>query len=256
MNIKPISQKKEVSKFILQDSAVSFVNSIRRLILDEVTVMAIDSVEIRKNDSALYDEMIAHRLGLVPLTTDLASYKLRSQCACEGEGCLSCEVKLTLKKTGSCNVYASDLVTSDPKIKPTYGKMLIVKLFEGQEIDLIATATLGKGKEHSKFSAGYMTYKYLPKVTAPKDTNLEKLQKEINVDIITNGKIDNEKVISANLDSLAPLFEEGILKLDQSNTDFIVTIESYGQLSPKEMLFQAANEMQMKMNAFSKQLDL
>jgi DNA-directed RNA polymerase subunit D len=256
MNIKSISQKNEVSKFILQDSTVSFVNSIRRLILDEVTVMAIDTVEIRKNDSALYDEMLAHRLGLLPLTTDLKSYKLRSLCACEGEGCLSCEVKLTLKKTGPCNVYASDLQTSDPKVRPAQDKMLIVKLFDGQEIDLVATATLGKGKEHAKFSAGYMTYKYLPKVTAPKDTNLEKLQKEINVDIITNGKIDSEKVILANLDSLAPLFEEGVLKLDESDTDFIVTIESYGQLNPKELLFQAANEMEMKMNAFSKQLDL
>jgi len=256
MNIKVISQKNGIAKFILQDSTVSFVNTVRRLILDEVMTMAIDTVEIRKNDSALYDEMLASRLGLIPLTTDLASYKLRSQCACEGEGCLSCEVKLTLKKTGPCNVYASDLQTSDPKIKPAYDKILIVKLFDGQEIDIAATATLGKGKEHAKHSAGYLTYKYLPKVTAKKDTDLDKLQKEISVDIISNGKIDNEKVILANLDSIFPLFEEGTLKLDESDTDFVITVESYGQLSPKEILSQAANELLLKMNTFSKQLDL
>jgi DNA-directed RNA polymerase subunit D len=232
------------------------VNTIRRLILDEVMTMAIDTVEIRKNDSALYDEMLAHRLGLIPLTTDLSSYKLRSQCACEGEGCLSCEVKLTLKKVGPCNVYASDLQTSDPKIKPAYDKILIVKLFDGQEIDVVATATLGKGKEHSKHSAGYMTFKYLPKVTAKKDTDLDKLQKDISIDIITNGKIDNEKVMLANLDSLAPLFEEGVLKLDESDTNFVITIESYGQLSPEEILFNAADELLLKLNNFSKQLDL
>ena len=89
----------------------------QELVLDSVLTMAADTVEIRRNDSALYDEMLAHRIGLVPLTTDLPSYKLRDECSCSGEGCMSCEVKLTLKKKGPCNVYASDFETSDPKVK-------------------------------------------------------------------------------------------------------------------------------------------
>jgi DNA-directed RNA polymerase subunit D len=256
MELKLLSNENAESKFILNNLRVSFVNTLRRLILDEVTVMAVDTVEIRKNDSALYDEMIANRLGLVPLTTDLSSYKLRDQCACEGEGCLSCEVKLSLKKTGPCNVYASDIVSSDPKIKPAFDKMLIVKLFDGQEIDLVATATLGKGKDHAKYSSGYMHYNYLPKITASKDADLEKIKSEKHIDIVSNGKIDNDKVLTNNLDCLADYFEQGILTLEESDKDFVITIESYGQLSPKEILFQAANELQIKLNEFEKKLEL
>src|SRR3989344_7518921 len=120
MKITPIVKTQELATFVLSDASVSFANALRRLVLDSVLTMAADTVEIRRNDSALYDEMLAHRIGLVPLTTDLPSYKLRDECSCSGEGCMSCEVKLTLKKKGPCNVYASDFETSDPKVKPAY----------------------------------------------------------------------------------------------------------------------------------------
>ncbi len=54
---------------------------------EEVPTMAIEDVEFRKNNSILYDEIIAHRLGLVPLKTDLKSYNLPEKCKCKGEGC-------------------------------------------------------------------------------------------------------------------------------------------------------------------------
>ena len=63
--------------------------------LTEIPVMAIDEVIILKNDSPLYDEIIAHRLGLIPLKTDLESYKLPEECECEGYGCSLCQVSLT-----------------------------------------------------------------------------------------------------------------------------------------------------------------
>ncbi|MFA6088993.1 MAG: DNA-directed RNA polymerase subunit D [Candidatus Woesearchaeota archaeon] len=254
MNIKTISNKNGKAVFVLSSTDVTFVNTVRRLVVDEVLTMAIDTVDIKKNDSALYDEMLALRLGLVSLTTDLQSYKQRDLCTCEGEGCLSCEVKLTLKKTGPCVVYASDIVSADPKVKPAYDKTIITKLFDGQEIDVVAIATLGKGKQHAKHSAGYMHYKYLPKITAKKDVDLDKLQKEIKIDIISNGKIDDHKVMLANLDGLADIFKEGTLNLNESDKDFVVTVESYGQLSPKDVLIQAANELQLKLNELEKQM--
>ena len=78
MEIRVLDNNKEQGKlsFILRDSNPVFANTLRRLMIDEVPTMAIDDVEFSKNNSILYDEMIAHRLGLIPLKTDLKSYNL------------------------------------------------------------------------------------------------------------------------------------------------------------------------------------
>src|SRR3990167_2068982 len=72
----------------------SLLNAIRRSV-SEILTLAIDEVEIYKNDSALYDEMVAHRIGLVPLKTEKG---------------MSSKTKIELKlvKTGPCTVYSGD----------------------------------------------------------------------------------------------------------------------------------------------------
>ena len=76
MDIKVL--KKDDSRSIFRISKInpSIANAIRRYILAYVPTVAIHDVEIKKNGSAIYDEMLAHRLGLIPLKTDLKSYKL------------------------------------------------------------------------------------------------------------------------------------------------------------------------------------
>ena len=101
MEIRVLENDKEQNKlsFILKDSNPIFANTLRRLMIDEVPAMAIEDVEFVKNNSILYDEIIAHRLGLVPLKTDLKSYNLPDKCKCEGKGCNRCQLKLVLKAT-------------------------------------------------------------------------------------------------------------------------------------------------------------
>jgi len=152
-------EKKNRLIFSLKGSDTAYANTLRRIMGFEVPVMAIEDVEFRKNSSILYDEVVAHRLGLVPLSTDLKSYNMMSECKCKGAGCASCTVKLILKAQGPCTVYASDIKTKDPEIKPLYGKMPIVKLLEGQELEFEATAILGQGREHSKWCTGLVFYK-------------------------------------------------------------------------------------------------
>ena len=79
MEIRVLDNNKEQGKlsFILRDSNPVFANTLRRLMIDEVPTMAIDDVEFSKNNSILYDEMIAHRLGLIPLKTDLKSWAVQ-----------------------------------------------------------------------------------------------------------------------------------------------------------------------------------
>ena len=65
----------------------SFANALRRAMIGEVPTLAIENVRIYDNTSALFDEMLAHRLGLIPIRTDLTSYVKREECSCSGEGC-------------------------------------------------------------------------------------------------------------------------------------------------------------------------
>ena len=63
-------------KLLIKGTTPAFMNTLRRTMIEEVPTMAIEDVEFRKNNGILYDEMIAHRLGLIPLKTDLKGYRM------------------------------------------------------------------------------------------------------------------------------------------------------------------------------------
>ena len=128
--------------------------------LSEVPVLAIDDVTIYENGSALYDEIVAHRIGLVPIKTDLRTFKLPDKWTCKGKGCPKCQVSFTLVKKGPCTVYSGDLKSNDPKTTVTDTNIPITKLLENQKVKIEAIAMLGKGKEHAKWQTGVISYGY------------------------------------------------------------------------------------------------
>jgi len=144
-------------KFIVEGVSIEMINAIRRIMLTEIPVMAIDEVIILKNDSPLYDEIIAHRLGLLPLKTDLDTYKLPEECECEGYGCSLCQVSLTCEISNSTNssldIYSGDLVSNDPKIIPVDPRIPIVKIDKNDKVIIEAYAILGQAKDHAKWQA-------------------------------------------------------------------------------------------------------
>ena len=133
----------------------SYANAIRRFSLSEVPSMAIDDVVILENSSVLYDEILAHRLGMVPIKTDLDRYILPEACDCGSPlGCHKCRVLFVLDAKGKdkvVTVNSGDLVSEDRDIRPVSESIPLVKLAPGQSVKLEAYARLGRGKEHAKW---------------------------------------------------------------------------------------------------------
>lgn len=147
--------KGEKAYFIFKDTDNTIVNSVRRIILDEVPTFAIEDVEVIKNGSPLYDETVAQRLGLIPIKTDLKSYEFKDKCKCGGIGCAMCEVKMSLKQSDDGYVYSGSIKSDDPQIIPVDSEIPITKLFKGNKIELNLKAILGKGKEHMKWAPAH-----------------------------------------------------------------------------------------------------
>ena len=135
-----IDKKGNMLTFLIQKADHAFANSMRRMIIDEVPTMAIEDVEFKKNDSILYDEIVAHRLGLIPLSTNLQDYNLTEKCTCKGAGCAKCQLDLTLKTKASGVIDASKIKSKDPKVVPVYDEMIITKLMG----NLVVKAVLGR----------------------------------------------------------------------------------------------------------------
>src|SRR3989440_12401449 len=206
MDIKLLSKEQETLRFVLSDVSPAFANALRRIMLSEVPVMAIDDVMILENNSVTYDEILAHRLGLIPITTDLESYNLPEECTCKSElGCSKCRASLSLEIEASDPVevvYTSHLKPENPEVKPVSDKVPIVKLAQGQRIKLEAYARLGRGRDHAKWQpASACTYSYDPKA------------KIFNFLVESTGTLPPEKLVldAARLISAKTLgFEEGL----------------------------------------------
>jgi len=244
MEVRVLENNKDDGKLsvIIKDTNVAFANTLRRIMMDEVPTMAIEDVEFRKNNSILYDEIIAHRLGLIPLKTDLKSYNLPEKCRCDGKGCARCQLKLTLKAGTTGTVCATELKSKDPAVKPVYPKMPIMKLLKGQSVEIEATAVLGKGRMHSKWSPCIAYYKYKPIVEIGNVKNPEAIVEAThgNVFEIKSGKLEviKDNLFKYDFAGVVEDVSNGEVKIKHDN-DFIFYIESWGQLKCKEILNQA-----------------
>ncbi|MFC1727876.1 DNA-directed RNA polymerase subunit D [Nanoarchaeota archaeon] len=261
MKLKILSKdkKKEKIVFLLEESTPGFANALRRTMTEQVPTMAIEEIEFRKNSSVLYDEIIAHRMGLIPLKTDLKTYNLPENCTCKGEGCAKCTLKLILKVKGPITVLASDLQSKDPMVVPAHPNTPIVKLLKGQELELEATAVLGKGSEHAKWSPCLAFYKYKPSIDF-KDSakNVEKCVKLCpkNIFVMKGNKValDKDKIIDCHLCGACVDVTDGEIKLNESDKDFVFTIESWGQLSVKDIVSSASDILSEQADEFVKAL--
>ena len=236
--------------FMIRGTTPAYANALRRLMIGEVPTMAIEDVEFVKNSSPLYDETIAHRLGLVPLGTDLKSYRIKK--GAEDDGAAACEAILTLKAKGPCTVYASSLKPKDPKIVPVFPEMPICILLKGQELELQATAILGKGKQHAKWTPALVWYSYEPTLTInQKSDQLEKVKHLYPPQIFDkSGKIDKAAILDNNLVDAVDGVCDDVIKVEYNDKNIIFHVESWGQLDAKVIVQKAIELFDENLDAF------
>jgi DNA-directed RNA polymerase subunit D len=239
------------ASFVLSGSHVAFANALRRSMQSEVMTFAIEDVKIYDNTSALFDEMLAHRLGLIPLTTDLQSYIPRDRCSCAGKGCAQCTVTLTMSVEGARTVVSDDLISQDPVVHPTVGNIPIVKLEKGQKVVLEAYAILSRGLDHSKYQpvtiCGYKNY---PLINPDEKCDGCGLCVEVcpkNILEVKGGKITVKDGgdIQCSLCRLCEqaclnsgIGEEPAIHIKMDDQRYIITIEGDGSLPPTEIITQ------------------
>jgi len=258
MEAKILEKSEREIKFILSGIKTSIASAIRRIILSEIPTLAIEWVEFRKNNSVLNDEIIAHRLGLIPLTFDKKAYNLPEKCKCKGKGCSRCQVKLSLKKTGPCMVYSGDLKSNAKDVKPVFDKIPIVELFEGEELELIATARLGLGRNHARWQGGIVGYRNLAEIKISKDLKNPEKYVEIcpkNVFEIKDGKLVVKNSLECNLCNKCVEVGEGKINVNPIRDSFLFYVESASGWTAEELVVESIRILGEKVKEFEKKLE-
>jgi DNA-directed RNA polymerase subunit D len=253
-------------RLAIRGANVPLMNALRRIALAEVPSMAIDEVVMIENSSILHDEMIAHRLGLTPLKTDLDSYNLPEECECQSEfGCPLCRVTLTMdaeSTEGTRPVYSGELVSENPEIIPVSDKVPIIKLAKGQKLKLEAYARLGKGKDHAKWQpVSVCAYKYYPKIEVPTEECGE-CSKCVDicpkkVYTMKENKVEVRDLLACNLcmDCVEACPQEPpAIKVEWEKDAFIMNIESTGVLPPERIIQEATKMLDKQLKEFKKQV--
>ena len=231
--------------FLTEGISIEMINAIRRILLTEIPVMAIDEIIILKNDSPLYDEILSHRLGLIPLKTDLEAYKLPHECDCLGYGCPLCQVSLTCEITNTTNapleIYSGDLNSNDPKIIPVDPYIPIVNIDKNGKVIIEAYAILGFAKNHAKWQAvSNVAYRYYPIVEFDANELKDSEEKKLIVkmcpeklfELINNDslKLKEDYWKSCTLCMSCEKNSNGKIKVVPKKDTYIFSIESDGVL--------------------------
>ncbi|MGV8142480.1 MAG: hypothetical protein ACP5NS_02475 [Candidatus Pacearchaeota archaeon] len=212
------------------DMNYSLLNAIRRSV-EEIPTLAIEDVEIFKNDSALYDEVLAHRLGLIPIKTD-------------SKAGAKTTATFNLKKTGPCTVYSGDFKGD---VTMPFKEIPLTILGKEQEIEIVATAVMGKGTYHTKHVPGLLYYRNLFEVKTG----------NVKIDSIVQqqkGAIAPEKkggkwICDLN-DSQADEIKSLDLESIAESKEMIVFVESFGMLEADKILIKAGEQLQKNLELF------
>lgn len=259
MKINLIENDERKIKFSVSETTPAFVNAIRRISMEHIPILAIEDVAIQENSSALFDEMLAQRMGLIPLEFDPDKYNLKEECDC-GDGCTECQAEFSLQKEGPGKAYSGDIIPENSSIKPLYENIPITEMDEDQEVELEATAIVSTGEDHSKHQAAITSYQYYPKIKI----NQDKIDDaETCTEICPAGvfKTEGDELVVENIEKCTLCREceenckKGAIEISGDKTKFIVSLESISGLEPSKILEITTNILERKGKEITEKLE-
>ncbi len=249
------------------------VNAIRRLALSDVPSLAVDFIYVYDNSSSVYDEIIAHRLGMLVLDSREALRRLRSpeECKNASEQDKECYVELILESEVAENaatgryVTAGEIRIDSPLTSVMYPETPITYLAPGQRIHLVAYARLGRGREHGKWSpATVASAQYVPIV----EYDASKASKEC-IDCVraypsiaealeSGGKGRIELVGNVNTSGLRYCAENvcgDALRLSYDDSRIVLTVETTRALPPERIVLEAVNQLERRASELRRRVE-
>ena len=284
--------KEEDNKILvlLSKTDRSFANALRRSLISDTPKMAIDSVrfqlgtkeqddEIWETTGPIPDEMVAQRLAMIPIPTVHDKFYFQDECPnCKDlveadRGCLECQMIYT------CVVFGTEegrwVIAGDMKylgeealeIPDEFKSIPITKLMKGQMIEFYATAIMGRGRDHTKWSPvcgvtfqprriGVLNNKTKAKILW--DMDLEISAKDFNKD----GKLEDVDKVAILSDELNHVGEgteasrtfKDAISLEEVSGEFILSFETDGSMSPKTAFMKAVEELAGRFGSLEKDL--
>ena len=191
MSLEIINQNEQKVSVKIKGVPLQYANALRRICLNGVPIYAVESIDVLENSSVLADEGIAHRMGLIPLKTDLSASK---------DGNENDKIMLTLDSGVSDEtrtILSGELKSKDDSVIPTSKDIPIVTLAPGQSLKFEAYARLGKGTEHARWNSA----------TIATLTETEKDDEKV-LTVESTGALDPKHIILSSVEQLSTKLSE------------------------------------------------
>jgi DNA-directed RNA polymerase subunit D len=145
VKLEILNEEDGVLEAQLSNANEAIANALRRSMMAKVPTLAIKELHINQNQSGLFDEVLANRMGQIPFTIP--------ENVDEDD-----TVHIAVQKEGETTVHAEDIKADYDEAKPVNPDTVVVDLKEGQELKLEGEAVLGTGKDHAKHQGGTIGY--------------------------------------------------------------------------------------------------
>ena len=290
VKIEILEETEESIKILLSETDRSLANALRRSLITDVPKMAIDEVrfqlgtkeeegEVWETTGPIPDEMVAQRLAMIPIPTIHDKFYFQDECPnCKDlveadRGCLECQMIYT------CVVFGTEegrWVTADDlkylgeeslEIPAEYKTIPITKLLKGQMVEFYATAVMGRGKDHTKWSSvcgvsfsprriGVLNNKTKAKILWDMDLKIN--AKDFDKDgRLTD--IDKVSTLTSELNHVGEGTEvsrdfKDAITLEDVPGEFILYFETDGSMTPRTAFLKASEELGVRFGSLEQDL--
>jgi DNA-directed RNA polymerase subunit D len=261
-SIKILEEGESSIRFEIGDITPAYANMLRRTLMNDIPKLAISKVnfhhgEIRQEGgkvysslTSLFDEVIASRLGMIPLPTDLKMNE-RETCSCGGKGCSLCTVNYSLFVVGPKKVTSGDLVAiGDSSFNPPDKEIPIIELNERQAMILDAEAYMGRARDHARFQAtSGVSYRYGRELkVSAREPEVDEIIKKSPRNVIR--KNDKEVVFTSDYPSkyISKLYRMDSLEVKEDERRFIFYFETDGSMKPRDVLDYALRRINERLS--------